>query len=247
MEKKKNYTFGEKQQEYSVKQGKNIDVWISPKYLETKAKVIEMLEKFDYLDESDFWILMNETRTGKMGYTGLIISHNGCLKINDNAKEEDRFNPESVIEDKDGFNGSLTFKYCNKQQGIYEIGEVSTKNCKNDYPYAMAFKRLFDRVVLKISKLAFYGVYSDSEADEFKEKQDDSTTPTNDKEDMKMPIQEGQKQIIAKLKPEALKKLLDEKYKVESIDDLTWNQAREIEIMINNKLNKERKKKEEVF
>lgn len=66
-----------------------------------------------------------------------------------------------------------------------------------------------------------------------------------DKEDMKMPIQEGQKQIIAKLKPEALKKLLDEKYKVESIDDLTWNQAREIEIMINNKLNKDTKVDEE--
>ena len=31
----------------------------------------------------------------------------------------------------------------------------------------MAFKRLFDRVVLKLSKLAYAGIYSDSEADEF--------------------------------------------------------------------------------
>lgn len=76
---------------------------------------------------------------------------------------------------------------------------------------------------------------------------DTKEEPTNDKEDMDMMIQEGQKQIIAKLKPEALKKLLDEKYKVESINDLTWNQAHEIETMINNKLNKEGKKKEEVF
>ena len=31
----------------------------------------------------------------------------------------------------------------------------------------MAFKRCFDRVVLKNSKLAFSGVYSEAEADEF--------------------------------------------------------------------------------
>ena len=243
-EKKKEYTFGEKKQEYSTKKKELVDVWISPKYLETKKKVIEMLEKFDYLDESDFWILMNETRTGKMGYTGLIISHNGCLKINDNAEEQNKFNPESVKEDKVGYGNSLTFTYVNKEQGIYEVGEVSQSNCKNDYPYAMAFKRLFDRVVLKISKLAFYGVYSDSEADEFKEKQDDTK---EDKEDIKMMIQEDQKQIITgSLKKEALEKLLY-KYDVDRIDDLNWNQAHEITTLINNKLNKEGKKKEEVF
>ena len=37
----------------------------------------------------------------------------------------------------------------------------------------MAFKRLFDRVVLKVCKLAFDGIYSDSEADEFKERFDE--------------------------------------------------------------------------
>ena len=47
---------------------------------------------------------------------------------------------------------------------------MSQHNCKNAYPYAMALKRCFDRVVLKNSKLAYDGVYSDSEADEFKEK-----------------------------------------------------------------------------
>ena len=42
-----------------------------------------------------------------------------------------------------------------------------TSNCQNDYPYAMAYKRLFDRVVLKLSKLAYSGIYSDSESEEF--------------------------------------------------------------------------------
>ena len=46
---------------------------------------------------------------------------------------------------------------------------MSARNCKNEYPYAMAFKRLFDRVVLKQCKLAYDGIYSDSEADEFKD------------------------------------------------------------------------------
>ena len=235
-EKKKEYTFGEKKQEYSTKKKELVDVWISPKYLETKKKVIEMLEKFDYLDESDFWILMNETRTGKMGYTGLIISHNGCLKINDNAEEQNKFNPESVKEDKIGYGNSLTFTYVNKEQGIYEVGEVSQSNCKNDYPYAMAFKRLFDRVVLKISKLAFYGVYSDSEADEFKEKFDEVKPKELDvaiqKQDLlKTPISEERLDTIKELIEETktdLKKFLSY-YKLTSLKEINVGNVNKIE------------------
>lgn len=239
---KKEYTFGEKKQEYSTKKKEQVDVWISPKYLETKKKVIEMLEKLDYLDESDFWILMNETRTGKMGYTGLIISHNGCLKINDNAEEHNKFNPESVKEDKDGYGNSLTFTYVNKEQGIYEVGEVSQKNCKNDYPYAMAYKRLFDRVVLKISKLAFYGVYSDSEADEFKEKQDDTS-------DLKaLPISEERLETIKELIKETntdITKFL-QFHKINSLEEIDISNVMKIEDSLlqkkskvdNEKLNK---------
>ena len=51
---------------------------------------------------------------------------------------------------------------------MFEVGEVNNENCKNAYPYAMAFKRCFDRVVRKNSKLAFSGVYSEAEADEFR-------------------------------------------------------------------------------
>jgi hypothetical protein len=227
MEKKKEikkYTFGEKKQEYSQKQKKMVDVWISPKYLETRKKVIEMLEKFSYLEESDFWILMNETKSGKMGYTGLIISHNGCLKINDNAEGKDRFDPTCVKEDKEGYDNTLTFTYCNKEQGIYEIGEVNKNNCKNAYPYAMAYKRLFDRVVLKISKLAFYGVYSDSEAEEFKEPLEEEKTnkPTE------KPVSKATEKQI-----EMLRNLLTEEeisemlkfYKIEKLEDLSVGQA----------------------
>lgn len=158
--------FGEKTMEWSPKHGKDIPVWQSPKYKESKAKAEEIINSQKYgVQTSDFWILMNVTKKEKMAYTGLIISHNGCLKINDCL--ESKFDPSCVSLDKDGYKGSLVYTYCNKDQGIYEVGEVSRANCKNEYPYAMAYKRLFDRVVLKLSKLAYAGIYSDSEADEF--------------------------------------------------------------------------------
>lgn len=160
------YNFGEKNTEYHAKLGKEIPVWKSPKYEEAKKKAIEIIDSGKYgVTEADFWILMNATKTGKMAYTGLIISHNGCLKINDSLT--DKFDPSCVFHDKEGYNGSLVFHYCNFGQGIYEVGEVSKSNCQNDYPYAMAYKRLFDRVVLKLSKLAYSGIYSDSESEEF--------------------------------------------------------------------------------
>lgn len=166
--------FGEKQKEYSPKHGKELPVWQSPKYQESKAKAEEIINSGKYnVTSADFWILMNATKSEKMAYTGLIISHNGCLKINDCLAS--KFDPSCVTIDKDGYKNSLVYSYCNADQGIYEVGEVSPSNCKNEYPYAMAFKRLFDRVVLKLSKLAYAGIYSDSEADEFTQRIDEPT------------------------------------------------------------------------
>ena len=169
--------FNEQKEEYSNKKGKNIPVWQSNKYIQAKNKAIELIKSGKYgLTESDFWILMNETKTEKMQYTGLIISHTGCLKINDKLEDDKKFNPESVIIDKEGYNNTLVYTYINKQQGLYEIGEVSNLNCKNSYPYAMALKRCFDRVVLKNSRLAYESIYSDSEgADITKEKIEETT------------------------------------------------------------------------
>ena len=169
--------FGEKEYEYSLKSRQESPVIQSAKYRASREKALKTLEDRKYLKESDFWILMNETKTGKMMYTGLIISHNACLKINDNLPEKDKFNPDCVSVDKSGYGNSLVFTYANNEQGLYEVGEASAQNCKNAYPYAMAYKRLFDRVVLKICKLAFDGIYSDSEADEFKERYEEEPQP----------------------------------------------------------------------
>lgn len=160
--------FGEKKTE--VIKGVECPVWQTPKYLASKDKALEMLNKGEYgLVEGDFWILMNTYANGKkVMYTGLILSHNGCLKIND--KLDDQFQAQFMT--REWLNESLIYEY--NDGVLYEVGEVSPKNCKNDYPYAMAFKRCFDRVVLKKSKLAYSGIYSEVEADEFKEQVDDN-------------------------------------------------------------------------
>lgn len=162
--------FNEKLREYDAKTGQSLPVVQSAKYRQSKDVAIKFIKEYGIVGEEDFWILMNKNAAGtKMTYSGLILSHNGCLKINDDADALLKFMPECVSVDKDGYRDSLVFTYNNPAQGLYEVGEVSAKNCKNEYPYAMGLKRLFDRVVLKLCKLAYSGVYSDSEAEEFKE------------------------------------------------------------------------------
>lgn len=162
--------FNEKLKEYDAKTGQELPVVQSARYRQSRDVAVKFIKEHGIVGEEDFWILMNKNNAGtKMNYSGLIISHNGCLKINDAADEKRKFMPECVSVDKSGYKDSLVFTYSNPAQGLYEVGEVSAKNCKNEYPYAMGLKRLFDRVVLKLCKLAYSGIYSDSEAEEFKE------------------------------------------------------------------------------
>lgn len=215
---KEKYNFGEKEEE------NGLQVWQSPKYRESKNKAIEMIESGKYnLSEADFWILMNKTRNGeKMAYTGLIISHNGCLKIND--KLDNKVNSKCFSLDKDGYKNSLVYTYVDDE--VYEVGEFNSDNGKNNYPYAMAYKRCFDRVVLKKSKLAYSGIYSEAEAEEFKE-------PIEEKNGVQL-LTENQRAIISKLTEKSQKSLLD-KFGVSNIDELSVEQASEIVKLINEK------------
>lgn len=191
--------FNEKKEEYSAKQGKNIPVWQSDKYVQARKKAVELIDKNEYgLTEADFWILMNETKSSKMQYTGLIISHTGCLKINDKLEKNKKFSPESISIDKEGYENTLVYTYKNEEQGLYEVGEVSKTNCKNSYPYAMALKRCFDRVVLKNSKLAYESIYSDSEGADIEKENDEK---------------ESAEETIDKVKIEALSKAI-KSYKI---------------------------------
>lgn len=162
-----NYTFGAQKMEYNSKAGANTKTWESPKFLEGKKKAIELIDKTEYgLTEADFWIL--KTYSAKtVTYAGLIISHNGCLKINDKLAAEAKFVPSCVSWVRNGA-GDLVLQYLNDKQGLLEFGEASIKNCTNAYPFAMVLKRLQDRVILKNSKIAFSGIMSEVESEEFK-------------------------------------------------------------------------------
>lgn len=237
------HNFGENQEEYSSKRAAKIPVIQSAKYKASRDEAVKLIDTGKYgVRDSDFWILMNETKSGKMMYTGLIISHNACLKINDAL--DVKFRPECVSVNQDGYNHSLVFTYCCPEQGLYEVGEASAANCKNAYPYAMAFKRLFDRVVLKLSKLAYSGVYSEAEADEFRAPQEDEPNdivienPTAEQaravvadvanslstEPMISREQIGQIQHLMQQKHVMAAEICD-RYKVRSIEELTYRRA----------------------
>lgn len=166
------YDFGEKQQEDDKQ------VIITDKYWASKSKAVEIIKANYGLSVADFWILKTLSKNKQyVIYNGLIISHNGCLKINDKLGR-DGFKADCVSEPIEyTYNGISGLRQVYKEIGdgtnLYEVGEISIENLKNAYPFAMLFKRVFDRVVLKKSKLAYFGVYSEEEADEFKVAQND--------------------------------------------------------------------------
>ena len=178
--KKKEYNFGEK--EYEKFSGKKIPVIQTSKYLQAKEKVISLLESEQYknvLTQGDFWILMNFNKDKtECYYSGLIISHDALLKVNDTLDEKSKFNEKFCSQPipcsfKDI--EILRMEYRDPRDGMFEVGEISVANCKNDYPFAMLLKRTFDRVVKRKAKLSM--VYSDSEAEEFKEPTEEKKEP----------------------------------------------------------------------
>lgn len=219
--KKVEYDFGEKKEENI--NGKKLPVeWITPKYKEAKKKAIELLESKDYkgiLETSDFWILVNTYANGtKAMYSGLIISHDGCLKINDVLEEKLKFKPECMSLDKEGYNNSLVYTYKCPEQGIYEVGEVSQSNLKNGkYPYAMALKRCMDRVILKNSKIAYSGIYSDSEADEFTKRIDENETEDKGGQQTTKATTKKTKPVLEYMIQESQYKILKEQYTAEEL------------------------------
>lgn len=247
--KKDKYDFGEKETENI--NGQKIPVeYHTPKFKEAKNKAVELLENAKFkgiLKASDFWILVNTyANKTKAMYSGLIISHNGCLKLNDILEEKLKFKPDCVTIDKDGFNNSLVFTYNCPEQGIYEVGEVSKSNCKNDYPYAMALKRCMDRVILKNSKIAYSGICSDSESDEFlKRTEDEGVKETAKKIENKttetdIKITPTQIKAIAQIYAgENLEKLLKANG-LEKLQEMSMTKASEII----KKVNEKRKEKE---
>ena len=169
-------TFGEKKTEKI--NGKEVRVIFSTKYETSKAAVLKLLESEagKGLSESDFWIQKNKTKTGDyLVYSALIITHDALMKINATLSPDSRFNQEYCSDpipfEYNGKKG-LYMTYRDKRDGMFEIGEITTDSCKNDYPFAMLLKRTFDRVVKRKANL--FGIYSD--ADDFTMGDEDEST-----------------------------------------------------------------------
>jgi len=121
-------------------------------------KIKELAQKYD-LSKDDFWELKRGTRSM------WIITHDACEKIA--AKENIQFGAPTIYRDTNQ-DVAIVGDAKRGNKVIWSTGEASPKNCKAPYMFAMAEKRLKDRLILKLINAYEYGIYSDSEADNFK-------------------------------------------------------------------------------
>ena len=116
----------------------------------------ELAKKYN-LSGSDFWELPMKKGTW-------ILSHDACEKIADIEKITFEY-PEI----HNGTNSvAMIGKATKADKTIWSTGEANPQNCKNQYMWAMAEKRLKDRLTLKLINAYEYGIYSEEEADDFK-------------------------------------------------------------------------------
>ena len=119
----------------------------------------ELAKKYN-LTQDDYW---KESRSGKW-----IISHKGCMVIADKEKIEFT-KPEYVKNEADAvvmLGYAKIFDEEGNEKEVWTHGEANHKNCFVPYPFAMAEKRLKDRLTLMV--ISVYGeVYSEIAADEF--------------------------------------------------------------------------------
>lgn len=96
-----------------------------------------------------------------------ILKHYACerLAAHNGVTYDD---PELIENDSDA--GKVVIKLWGylDDKAEFTYGEVSPKNSKNAYPYAICEKRAKDRIILKL--IGFHGeIYSEDEAEEFEE------------------------------------------------------------------------------
>ncbi len=120
---------------------------------------IKQLAKKYELSKEDFW----ELKRGSL--SKWIVTHDAVEKIA--YKEGIEFLKPEFIRNEKSDVAILGFANL-KDRTEWSIGEASPNNCKAPYPFAMAEKRLKDRLTLKLINAYEYGIYSDIEADAFK-------------------------------------------------------------------------------
>ena len=125
---------------------------------EQKQFLKDLSEKYDltkddfFLQKSQGWVIIKRTGIDK-------IQGKEAIEVEFNLEEYDTARNIVVVKAR----GSYKEKY------IESYGEANQGNCKNLYPVAMAEKRALSRVVLKLVGAYAEGIYSEDEADEFKD------------------------------------------------------------------------------
>lgn len=125
----------------------------------------ELAQKYN-LSKSDMWELPQRKGTW-------IISHDACEKIASIEKIE--LTDIKVLNSELGF-ARFIVSMKKGEKTIMSIGEADSRNCKNLYFGCMAEKRGIDRCILKLIDAYQYGVYSETESDDFENK----TEPKNE-------------------------------------------------------------------
>tara|TARA_R100001015_G_C4618064_1_gene174487 strand:+ start:140 stop:517 length:378 start_codon:yes stop_codon:yes gene_type:complete len=122
-------------------------------------RIKELAKKYN-LGKNDFWEL-------KRGQKSMwIITHDAIEKIA--IIENIELTKFEVLNTEVDF-ARFLITMQKGDKSIVSVGEASTKNCTSNYYGCMAEKRGIDRCVLKLINAYEYGIYSDVEADAFKQ------------------------------------------------------------------------------
>lgn len=122
-------------------------------------KIKELATKYD-LAKDDFWELKRGSKTM------WIVTHDAVEKI--------AYIEGIEIEHIQVLNSEVDFArflitMSKGEKTIISVGEASKGNCTSNYYGCMAEKRGIDRCILKLINAYEYGIYSDVEADAFKQ------------------------------------------------------------------------------
>ena len=160
-------------------------------------------------DNGDFWELKRGNRSM------WIITHAACEKIAAMPDEKGRIirvteKPEIVKAGESGLNGKevvvhLTVALVDQNgapiETCYSFGEANESNCKIPYAWSMAYKRAFDRGVMKLRGLSALGAYS---TEEF-EGSDVASIAKQTKSTVVTPPKPAAKEAVAVMPPKPVK------------------------------------------
>ena len=120
----------------------------------------ELAKKYHLDPVTDFWELARGS-TKKW-----ILTHDAVERID--TIEGIIFHPPEIRTGEDNTNVAMVGLAELGDNKVWTTGEASSHNCKNPYFWAMAEKRLKDRLTLKLINAYEYGIYSEDEADAFR-------------------------------------------------------------------------------